>query len=385
MNFDAFFQNIQTDYPNLSRFYLCQIHVLMGTMEASAIFRDYQRKLGTLQPIIRSYATVGTLGYDGVHFAPQGHLQTGLELYRQVARDFYGNPDTLQIASPDVGKVYYSSPARNQITVQFDEQHRMRWGADTVVTDPYGTAFTLQQRQWFYLNSTAGYVAAGLAEGYRVVLTLDGPHTEPQLGYLPPNYPAQTSGTPPAPGTAQAFPGPFLKNERGLRALSFWNVPIADPLPALGTLVANAAGPIVLLTWPDHPTEQQYVLERKQPGEANFTRLTVLPANTTAYTDTAIGQGGSYTYRLRAVTPTAEATTNATVAVDCLLAGTLATAQSGSWLLLTTWQCTNVPASTTAVHIANQHTILLDTAATTTGVRLEGTLRFGPGGTLQIR
>ncbi|CCG99722.1 protein of unknown function DUF303 acetylesterase putative [Fibrella aestuarina BUZ 2] len=385
MNFDYLFNNVRRDYPNLRRFYLFQIHVLAGFAEATPGFRDYQRRLQSLQPLIRSHATVGTKAYDGIHFGVEGHQETGLEVFRLVARDFYGSTDTVQIISPDIKKAYYTSPARNELVMQFDEGQQLRWPGDTTVSDPYGDSVTHQLRQWLFLNKKAGAVVSGRVDGYRVILTLNGSRSEQDLGYLPPNYPTQDATQPTLPGFASAFPGPFLKNERGVRAFSFWNVPIGAPLPPLLSLAAKSeTDGSVKLTWADHPTEQAYVLERRTSQEQAFSRLAALPLNATLYTDSTAQNQTSYQYRLRAVTTAAEALADVSIAVNCQPGGQLASLQSGDWYRARLWSCGMLPSPTAITQIMPRHVVTLHQHAWTKSIRLSGTLRLQPGGILRM-
>jgi len=384
MNFDILYQNIRTDYPNLERFYLFQIHVLAGTNEKTGVFRDYQRRVGATQPLIRSYATVGTVGYDGIHFRLEGHVQTGQEMARIVARDFYQSTDTVQIQSPNVQKVYYSSAARNELVVQFEEGQHLQWPNDTTVTDTYGNPVTHQLRQWLYLDKTSGNVTSGRTEGNRVVLGLQGSSAAQLLGYLPPNYPSVEGWLPFPPGFAAAFPGPFLTNERGLRAFAFWNVPISAPLDPLANFTATAVNTQVRLSWTDHPAETQYVLERRAASEPTFSRLAQLPANTTAFADQTAQQAGDYHYRLRAVTATAETTADATVTVSCQTGAFIASIASGSWQQPQIWQCGNVPTSANSAQISDRQVVTIGQRGMTKQMRLAGTVAFQSGGSLRV-
>lgn len=71
---------------------------------------------------------------------------------------------------------------------------------------------------------------------------------------------------------------------------------------------AVAAGPVVDLSWNDHATtETSFVVERSVDNGANWTTIASPAANpaqgATAYTDTAVTAGSTYTYRVGAVVP----------------------------------------------------------------------------------
>ncbi len=383
--FEKLYQNVRLDYPEIGRFYLFQIHLLNGHLEATAVFRDYQRRAGSLLPLIQSHATVGTVGYDGIHFNTAGHAQTGAEIFRLVDRDFYGGTDTDQITSPTVQKVYYTNPAQNELVVQFDEGQQLIWPNDTTVTDATGNALTHQLRQWLLLDKQAGGIVSGRADGYRLILNLNGSRSEQKIGYLPPNYPLVDGGGTPLPGYAQAFPGPFIKNRRGLGAFSFWEVPISASLIPITNFVANVvSGTVIQLTWTDHPAEQVYVLERKRAFDTVFSRLVQLPAGSTSFTDFSLTHAVTHHYRLRAVTHGSESTVDASATINCPATNQLSSVQPGNWHQPVTWNCGRIPTTADRVRISFGHAVTLSQAAVANKLDLFGTLRFQTGGTVRL-
>lgn len=383
--FEKLYQNVRLDYPEISRFYLFQIHLLGGYLESTAVFRDYQRRAGHKLPLVQTHATVGTVGYDGIHFTESGHRQTGAEIFRLVARDFYGSIDNEQITSPNVQKVFYSTLAQNELTIQFDEGQQLVWPNDTTVADVNGNSITHQLSQWLLLDKQTGGVVSGRADGYRLILTLNGTRSEQKMGYLPPNYPLIDAGGNPLPGYARAFPGPFIKNKQGVGAFSFWEVPIGPPLAPLTNFAADAvSGTAIQLSWTDHPTEQVYVLERKRPFDAAYTRLVQLPAGTTNFTDYSLSHAVTYQYRLRAVTTNAEATTDASATINCPETNQLSSVQPGNWHQPITWNCGRIPTIADRVRISVGHAVSLNQAAVANKLDLFGTLRFQAGGTLKL-
>ncbi|WP_019990746.1 sialate O-acetylesterase [Rudanella lutea] len=379
--FEELYSNVQLDLPGISRFYLFQIHLLGGFNAATAVFRDYQRRVGNMHAPIRTHATVGTIGYDGIHFSAAGYAQTGAEVFRLVARDFYGSTDTDQITSPNVQKIYYTNAAQSELAIQFEEGQQMVWPADTTVQDYYGNPLTHGLRDWLWLDQQAGRVVAGRAVGNQLILTLDGSRSEQKLAYLPPNY----GNGQPQPGLARAFPGPFIRNRRGLRAFSFWEVPIAAPLSPLTGLVASVvSGTAVQLTWTDHPAEQAYILERKRPFDSTFLTVAQVPANTTSFTDLSTNYNVTYQYRLRAVTPQAEATAEASATIACPSVGELVSVKTGGFSEAATWNCGRVPTVADRVRISAGHRVEVGQLVTVGRLTVAGTLQFGAGGQIRI-
>ncbi|SDL88109.1 T9SS type A sorting domain-containing protein [Siphonobacter aquaeclarae] len=309
--FQQLYQNLRMDYPALRKIYLFQINVMGGPHEATAVFRDFQRNPGL--PYVSTYATVGTRGFDGIHYNQEGYEQTGREMFRLVARDLYRSADTLQIDSPNIRKVYFASPAKEEVVLQFEEGQEMIWPGDTTVQsyDKKSTP-TYQLIQWLYLDKQSGGVASGRVEGNRVYIRLKTPGAVTRLGYLPPNFPQMKSADVPADGYPKQFSGPFLKNRRDLRAFSFWEVPVAAAINPLTGLTAKAEQETrIRLTWNAYLQATGYILERRTGETGSFETIARLAAGATDYADANVAGGPKYYYRLRAVTPTAETTAEA--------------------------------------------------------------------------
>jgi chitodextrinase len=301
-NFTQFYQQIQGDYPNPPKLYLFQINLLPSEPNANlpvAALRDFQRRAQRVFSNLETIATVGTTAYDGIHYGKDGHVQTAGEVYRLLARDIYGSTDRNQITSPDVEKIFYSTPDRTEITLVFGAEHRMNWPADILL--PNGVTERLVNL--ISLNASGSRVTSGRAEGRRVYLTLNAPLTATQLTYLPNHYPSRTSYS-----NYVGFQGPVLTNGRGMRAFSFQQ-PIANPATPLATfrVQATTVGELAL-SWTDHAGETGYELERARSASGPFEPIGTLPANATSFTDRNLLTSTEYVYRLRAVGEQAEAT-----------------------------------------------------------------------------
>jgi hypothetical protein len=84
---------LKKEYPGLQQFYIPQINVLEGNQGNQGLVRESQRQLVNTSPLIKGFATIGTQGYDGVHYTPDGYFQSAAELYRIVASTQYGAPE----------------------------------------------------------------------------------------------------------------------------------------------------------------------------------------------------------------------------------------------------------------------------------------------------
>lgn len=317
--FDQFYKNLRTDYGADMRMYVSQINILdnpaiNNQVDIAPQIRDFQRRIKYLYPKTESIATVGTPGYDGVHYDTPGHQQLTFEQFRQVARDVYGSTDTIQINSPDIKKVFYNA-RKDSITLVFDDQMQMVWKADSATYDfSNGKLVKIRYlKDFFYLNGQDGLVTAGSASRNRVVLSLKQPGTARKIRYLPSFY---------SNALSIAYDGPTLKNTRGMRAFSFDNVTIADALPAVTTLVANGiSDKQIRLSWTAPADAISQILERSIGTSTAFTQMGTVNGTTNTFTDNDTELTQTYFYRLRTVSISSESAYSPVVSARPLVLG----------------------------------------------------------------
>lgn len=98
-------------------------------------------------------------------------------------------------------------------------------------------------------------------------------------------------------------------------ATSEQSLTIGSTLNAPGALLATAmTGPMrVAVSWNDNSSDETgYVLQRKAPGEADFSDYQTLAAGAAAYSDTAVNSDSLYSYRVKAVRGTQSSAYSAT-------------------------------------------------------------------------
>ncbi|WP_338875724.1 sialate O-acetylesterase [Spirosoma sp. SC4-14] len=296
--FKVLYDQLREDYGN-ARIYVGQINILADKEEGAAALRDFQRRTKYLFDNVESIATIGARGYDGIHYDPLGHQQIAYEQFRQIARDFYGSTDTLQINSPDVKKVFYNIP-KDSITLVFDSDMQMAW-KDTAYYN-FATGEKIGSRElkdYFYLDKQAGLLSGGTTNGNRVILGLKQPSAAKFLRYLPAYF---------SDALSSFYNGPTLRNTLGMRAFSFDSVAIADAIPTVTTL---AAKPIsekqIQLTWTAPATAQTQILERSDGSQTAFKTIARVSGTVATFNDTNVPDPfGSYYYRLRAYSSTSE-------------------------------------------------------------------------------
>ncbi len=297
--FTTLYNQFREDYGN-ARIYVGQINILANVEEEAAALRDFQRRTKYLFTNVETVATVGTPGYDGVHYTGQAHQKLAFEQFRLIARDFYGSKDTLQINSPDVKKTFYNV-GKDSITLVFDDQMQMVWKNDTTFYN-FATGAMIahrEQKDYFYLDGKAGLLSGGSASGNRIVLSLKQASSATKLRYLPAYF---------SDAASPFYDGPTLRNTRGMRAFSFDNVSIADAIPRVTTL---AAKPIsenqIQLNWTASTTGQVQFLERADDTPTTFKQIASVNGTVSTFTDTNLpNMFGTYYYRLRAYSATSE-------------------------------------------------------------------------------
>ena len=308
--FDALYKNWQQDYPSNPRIYLGQINFLPDRNPHAGRIRDFQRRTKTIYPNLETIATVGTSGFDGVHYTRNGYLHTANELFRQLARDLYQATDTVQINSPDIQKAYYNS-RKDTVTLVFDDRMQMVWPADSTLNDlTTGEAYQRRMNDFFYLDGQANLVRSGSANQKRVTLALTFPVSATSITYLPPFF--QDSHT-------TVYNGVHLTNSRGMRAFSFADVPIGNALPVISLKSADLlAGNKVSLSW-DAPLvlPDNYEIERADTPNGPFVTIGRAGKQATRFTDTTLtGQAAVVYYRLRVATTMAESPPGAVLSVQ---------------------------------------------------------------------
>ncbi|WP_240625663.1 sialate O-acetylesterase [Spirosoma pollinicola] len=297
------------DYPGLKKVYHSQLNILAENVVRAGALRDFQRRsnatFGDNEPI----ATVGLPGYQGLHYNEAGYRQYGLELYRLIARDFYASADTSNIRSPNVQRLYYSTPEQDEITLEFDTGQEVHWPADTIITNPAtGRKYTQSLSSFVFTDYPTGEnvtIKSVTEQENRLVLKLTKPSTAKHFTYLPSSYKDIEVGY---------YAGPVIRNRRGMRALTFYQVPIAAPLaPATSLQAVPVDTSAIKLTWAaKSDSVKQWAIERADSA-GTFNSLALLPGNSTTYLDLRNANGPDsliigklYKYRVQAIGRLAE-------------------------------------------------------------------------------
>jgi hypothetical protein len=299
--FNKLYNFWKIDYPSVGKFYIFQINIVGAPIIEAGELRDFQRQIKKNYAKTEIVGSIGNSGYDGTHYTVDGYKKVANEVFRLVARDFYGASDTVQITSPNVQKIYYSTLAKDEITILFEDSQKMIWTVDSSYKQDDGTLRKYLMKDYIYLNNATDKVLSGRAENNKIVLKTSGFAGNQSLTYLPPYFPMNYSVD-----LRGIFGGPFFKNERGMSAFSFYKQTISDPLnsPTLSAKVKTATS--IELTWKEVNEATSYILEIKDLKTESYSIVKVLPKGTLIFVSDNLLGSTSYTFRIRAVATNVE-------------------------------------------------------------------------------
>ncbi|MDI9874404.1 sialate O-acetylesterase [Flectobacillus rivi] len=215
-NFKKFFNiilsNLAQDLPSIKKLYLFQIDIIENAVGYAPFVREEQREFGITNPsLIDIVPSIGTIGFDGLHYSTEGYQQNGAELFRLYKRDFLGATDDGNFSAPNIQKAYYTTPQRNQIAVVFQKGQLLKWPENVN---------GLKMVDFLYLNGTNGHIKSWAVYKNAILLDLFNTNSSTTIDYLPPIV---NKGDPLFP-----YVGPYITNQLGMRALSFYQYPIGD-------------------------------------------------------------------------------------------------------------------------------------------------------------
>ncbi|MBL8029173.1 MAG: Ig-like domain-containing protein [Fibrobacteres bacterium] len=231
-SFQQIYQAWKRDYPAMKKVYAFQLGVWYQASDVDVPWarnmREIQRRLPETFSDLSVMSTLGSPGAGG-HWNTEGYRAIADKIYKCVARDFYKSGDTIGITPPNILRAYYSTAAKDHITLLFDQP--------TFWRDSLGHKL----KDYFALDSAYQQVDSGWEDPdfNRIVLKLKTPSNATKITYLTAGFylPGDRAGI--ATGTAPTYMGPFLFNARRIGALSFHEVPIEDPKTVDTTIVTS--------------------------------------------------------------------------------------------------------------------------------------------------
>ncbi len=164
------------DYPNIRNYYVFQVWPLPCSMgPKGAGIREAQRTLPRLYSNMSVMSTIGIKNsFNGrglCHFDWDGYEQFATLMGPLVERDNYGLVPTKPITAPDLKKVRFTTPQKNEIALEFGQD---------MAFDPLNAVN-------IYLDGLKGQVTGGSANGKVIKLQLAAPSKARTIDYLADN------------------------------------------------------------------------------------------------------------------------------------------------------------------------------------------------------
>ena len=158
------------DFPNIQHYYIFQIwpnSCSMGNGNGDML-REKQRTLPQLYSNMGIMTTHGIRPPGPCHFPIVGWSEFARLIQPLMERDFYGKVPTASITPPNLKAAAYTSPAKDAITLEFDQP--VIW-SDTLAGQ-------------FYLDGEKDKVASGSLKGNVLTLKLKAASTAKKIAYL---------------------------------------------------------------------------------------------------------------------------------------------------------------------------------------------------------
>lgn len=245
------FNDLRSDLPALQKIYLLQLRPSGCANIGTQNLRDFQRRVPSILPFVETIATTALPRYDGCHFSDSGWIDVGNELYRPLARDFYGRADTMILRSPSIKKAYYTSDTNDEIALEFDPPYELLVMPDETVGDKQ-----VSVKDYIYLDSIPGKVKEILVVNGGLRLRLHEAYKASKISYGPDKYIHETEFI---------YTTPWIVAKDGPGVLLFHDFAITSK-----SSVAN--GDTRVLLYPN-PADSRLLLQIPARSDKAFVRL----------------------------------------------------------------------------------------------------------------
>ena len=158
------------DFPNIQHYYIYQIWPNSCSMGGGHgdMMREVQRTLPRLYSNMDCMSTLGIKPAGPCHYPLVGWSEFARLIEPLIARDVYDQRVPEAITAPDLRKAYYSSAAKDAITLEFDQP--VIW-LDSLAGQ-------------FYLDDAKDMIATGSVKGHVITLRLKTPSKAKKITYL---------------------------------------------------------------------------------------------------------------------------------------------------------------------------------------------------------
>ncbi|HET6401538.1 MAG TPA: LamG-like jellyroll fold domain-containing protein [Candidatus Kapabacteria bacterium] len=208
-------QSWHRDFPYLQKIYSLQIRPNYCTW-GNIDMRDVQRWMGDSLPDVEPIAAAALPFQDGCHYYDSGYRFMGDRFYLSLARDFYHASDTANLRSPNAILAWWTHSDHSQAAILFSPSDAQLNTTDDTTVD--GIFATL--KDYLYPNDTSSHVGSVSFDADTMFVNFDNPGKTQTLQYLPDQH-YNSSDT-------AVYEGPWIVNQRGLGALLWYHLLIAD-------------------------------------------------------------------------------------------------------------------------------------------------------------
>jgi hypothetical protein len=196
-----------------------------------SVFRERQRRLGETYADVEVIPNMGLGGYirSGVqqnpHYTTEGYKQMAYSLFNNIKSDFYGSTDTANVNAPNIKSAFFVDFTKIGLTFSGSKINSIP--ADTVIVTN-----SVSIKNAFYLDKVRANVSSLTLSSNKdtLFLNLASPIAASYIQYLPSRSSALDTTSASGPSKADSvYYGPFLRNARGIAAMSFDSIPISQP------------------------------------------------------------------------------------------------------------------------------------------------------------
>lgn len=224
-NFEILYNMWKEDFPSVEMIYLFQTRPLScGASDKAMELRETQRKFRYNYDNVEVLSSSGISLYQNCHFHYTGYLQLADILYKRINGYFYGSTDTINTNPPSIRNAFFVGSTRNRIAMLFDGSVPAAVPSDTL-----GNSI----KNAFFINKLSMLVSSVTKSGDTLFLNLTAPFTQPaNISYVPNQF---------SVGSGAIYNGPWIRNHRGIAALTFDQIEVLDQPPVPDMLLLKVS------------------------------------------------------------------------------------------------------------------------------------------------
>jgi len=212
-NFKPLHDSWRLDYPN-AKIYEMQIRPACGG--ETAALRELQRTIPDSLPDVGGVSLMGVVDFGGCHFFYPGYDTIASQLLRRIMHDVYSSPDSVDLVGPNIKAAFYTDSSYTRLALVFDNARSGLLATPDTTLDA-----AMQTLSHAFFCDDSVYLASHVeCKGDTAYLTLAAPYHASTISYVPQYYYNSDYGY------DALYEGPWLLNQHGPGAFSFYRFPI---------------------------------------------------------------------------------------------------------------------------------------------------------------